>query len=139
MDVGGAVDFFADLDAGLGDGFDGGAFPGAAGGPHGEALGQRGDGEEVVEALPGFVAEAYFVAAGVEVRLELEEVDYAEVAVGLDGVGFDGGVVVGLVGDLGAEGEVGVVGAGDGGGLSGGEAGHAFVARADASGVDGEV
>jgi hypothetical protein len=39
VDVFGAVDFFADLGAGLGDGFDGGAFPIAAGGPHGEALG----------------------------------------------------------------------------------------------------
>jgi hypothetical protein len=77
FEVVGAEDFLADGLGVLSGGDDGDAFPGASGGPGGDEPGERDDGEEVVEAGLEVGGEAEFEAAGVEVGLELEEVEEA--------------------------------------------------------------
>jgi hypothetical protein len=108
-------------------------------------LGQWGDGKVLVDALPWPMAEADFISAGVEVGLELEEVDDTDVSIfGL--AGGDGEAVAGaevnffvIERQLGAEGEIRLVRGGHGMGLLGGEAGDALAARSDVSTGDAEI
>jgi hypothetical protein len=123
FEVGAAEDFLAEWSGALRDGDDGGVLPRAMGGPGGDEPGQRGDGEEVLEAVIELIGEADFEAAGIELGLELKEVDDAEIAIRWDGLGFWSGWMGG---------DVGFVSGGDCGGLLRGEAGAFFAAGANA-------
>jgi hypothetical protein len=76
-EVGGAVNFVAELGAVLGEGGDGGFLPERFAGVADQVFGKRGAAAVFMQATGEVGGEAEFQAAGVELGLELDEVEVA--------------------------------------------------------------